>query len=414
LDLRKAAEYEKLESVIRFARTNHCRQQVILEYFGERNGAKCGQCDRCAPMGATIATAGNLDVNPSDHRAATLSEVDQRDLLRGIQVILSGVTRMHGRFGKQLVAQMLCGSTNKKLQQWKLHRLSTYGLLSSLRQSDVSEVMDCLIESALLEQREVDQHRPTLDITEFGREVMLCKCPLPDSLKIKTPLARRLARALREIESNEVNPANAHSPSNSNSPANSSESAGPQPTAGEATPQSTALEDQLKRWRRKTSAAMGIPIYRVLTNATIERIATTLPQNLEQLSAINGVGPATIQQYGADLLAFTTGVSLQALEAGPAVGAVLSDRDVADRDVADRVVVDTDWQATDAYWTWRLFHDGYSAEQIGRIRGRDRESLIGDLQQASESGQPVDPTWIRSDTSQQKSSPDLDQAPQGG
>ena len=28
-----------------------------------------------------------------------------------------------------------------------------------------------------------------------------------------------------------------------------------------------------KRWRRKTSAALGIPAYRVLTNATIDRIA---------------------------------------------------------------------------------------------------------------------------------------------
>ncbi len=112
-------------------------------------------------------------------------------------MILSGVTRMHGRFGKNLVAQMLCGSKNKKLQQWKLHQLSTYGLLSAMKQSEVVSVMDSLIEAGLLEQREIDQRRPTIHITDSGREVMLRDNPFPRSVAIKFPLARRLAAATR-------------------------------------------------------------------------------------------------------------------------------------------------------------------------------------------------------------------------
>jgi ATP-dependent DNA helicase RecQ len=387
LELRKASEYEKLESVIRFARTNSCRQRVILEYFGDRTIAKCGQCDRCAPVPASTATA-SPDTDPLESTMPKLSETDQRDLIRGIQVILSGVTRMHGRFGKQMVAQMLCGSTNKKLQQWKLHRLSTYGLLSALKQSDVSEVMDRLIESALLEQHEVDQHRPTLDITDLGREVMLGKCPLPDSLTIKTPLARRLAAATRAIEAVDGSSENGQpisTPDTSTSTSNQGE-------ASEVASHSADVEERLKRWRRKTAAALGIPAYRVLTNATIERIAAALPQNLEQLSAISGVGPATIGQFGLDLLALTTGVSSDAPEP------------------MGKVAADSDWQETDAYWTWRLFHDGYSAEQIARIRDKDRESLILDLQQAATSGQRVDPNWIREDSSPWMPSAAIDQA----
>jgi hypothetical protein len=75
-----------------------------------------------------------------------------------------------------------------------------------------------------------------------------------------------------------------------------------------------------------------------------------------------------------------------------------------------KVAADSDWQETDAYWTWRLFHDGYSAEQIARIRDKDRESLILDLQQAATSGQRVDPNWIREDSSPWMPSAAIDQA----
>ena len=115
LELRKRAEFEKLETVIRFARTAGCRQRVILQYFGENGASNCGLCDRCLPGDGSVGRASDIRV------ASDLQGIDSHALQRGIQVILSGVTRMHGRFGKNMVAQMLCGSKNKKLQQWKLH-----------------------------------------------------------------------------------------------------------------------------------------------------------------------------------------------------------------------------------------------------------------------------------------------------
>ena len=270
LDRRKAAEYEKLESVIRFARTSDCRQQVILQYFGETGSSKCGSCDRCQPTLETVKAA------TTPGKASKLTPTDQKDLLRGIQVILSGVTRMHGRFGKNLVGQMLCGSKNKKLQQWRLHQLSTYGLLSAMKQSEVVSVMDTLIEAGMLEQREIDQRRPTIHITDAGREVMHARQPLPETVVIKFPLARRLAAATRAIESADHRiSAGEGDLESSQLESAGSESLGTssrdlQPSTKDS-PAAIELADHLKRWRRKVSAAMGIPAYRVLTNATIER-----------------------------------------------------------------------------------------------------------------------------------------------
>ena len=194
LDRRKAAEYQKLEAVIGFARTSGCRQRVILDYFGDPKAANCGNCDRCQPAGSTgIKTADQVVSANQVASVGSMQKVDQDALLRGIRVVLSGVTRMHGRFGKNLVAQMLCGSKSKKLQQWKLHRLSTYGMLAPMQQSEVASVIDALVESGLVSQREVDQRRPTVDITDAGKRVMKEVDPLPDSVQLKFTLARKLA-----------------------------------------------------------------------------------------------------------------------------------------------------------------------------------------------------------------------------
>jgi ATP-dependent DNA helicase RecQ len=438
LEKRKAAEFEKLESVIGFARSQMCRQLVILRYFGETTSQRCGSCDRCRPQDAALKSGTQIAV------AGAPDNVNQSDLVRGVRVVLSGVTRMHGRFGKQLVAQMLCGSKSKKLQQWKLHRLSTYGLLSAMKQTAVADVIDCLAQAGLVEQKEVDQRRPTVQMTESGRRVMLEHEPVPDSLTMPTPLAQQLARATKSIESRDVQTHSAGQSNEADETENRSET-------------ETELLERLKRWRRKISAALGIPAYRVLTNATIERIAESSPKSTSQLESISGVGPATIEQYGDDLIELigqtldsldqnpTTKVTAQAgkeLEPEPQPeleqqakpdpanrertdptnrertdptnrersdptnsdhsdsansdrsGPTIDDRGNPKHEPGDRK--NQPDAGSEAYWTWRLFKDGYSTREIESIRGRDLTSLDDDLITAATAGLAVEPRWFSS------------------
>lgn len=394
LERRKKAEYEKLEAVITFARTSGCRQRVILDYFGEVNADNCGTCDRCKPSDGSIGRASDVSI------AGEIKGVDSAALLRGVRVVLSGVTRMHGRFGKNLVAQMLCGSKNKKLQQWKLNRLSTYGLLSTLRQSEVVSAMDCLIEAGLLQQKEVDERRPTIHMTERGREVMLAHEPLPTSVRMPFPLAKRLATAAGRLESGDIQTQSAGSPT--------SESLD---QSEETSPEVTHIMERLKRWRHKTSAALGIPAYRVLTNATIDRIAEACPKTTEQLEAISGVGPATIEQFGFDILqriresmenwedsAETPTESESAKAAAdPLEGSPESQSPrlgEPGKAATELPASNTVPGAADAYWTWRLFRDGYTVSQIAAIRRCEASALVDDLIVAAATGHEVDPSWI--------------------
>ncbi len=396
LERRKKAEYEKLEAVITFARTSGCRQRVILDYFGETNASNCGTCDRCNPTDGSVGRASDVSI------AGEVKGVDSAALLRGVRVVLSGVTRMHGRFGKNLVAQMLCGSKNKKLQQWKLHRLSTYGLLSTLKQTEVVAAMDSLIEAGLLQQKEVDERRPTIHMTESGRRVMLAQDPLPAAVRMPFPLAKRLAAAARGLESGDIQTQSAGSDT---SPADGQQE--------ENSPEMTNRIERLKRWRHKTSAALGIPAYRVLTNATIDRIAQSCPTTTEQLEAVSGIGPATVEQFGYDIVELireTIGADEQeadqtgsepAMEDATAIGQEpLAEGDAPEAafpaaDAASELpALHSATDASDAYWTWRLFRDGYSEAQVAAIRRCEASSLVGDLVLAASAGHLVDPSWM--------------------
>jgi ATP-dependent DNA helicase RecQ len=487
LDRRKAAEHEKLDAVINFARTSGCRQRVILDYFGDPNAEDCGKCDRCEPSGATRIKSAN-EVSLSSE----LKGVDANALLCGVRVVLSGVTRMHGRFGKNLVAQMLCGSKSKKLQQWKLNRLSTYGMLSSLRQNEVVAVMDALAQSGLLEQREVDERRPTLHITELGKEVMHARKPLPPSVHMTFPMAKRLALAAKGIESGDV-------PSDPNEANSSAETTVTKQDRGSADSDRTELiamelTDRLKSWRRKTSAALGIPAYRVLGNATIDRVVEMLPLSSGELEAISGIGPATMEQFGHDILEMVREVSSKEDPTGvaepepdaqtetrrepieplaeepisekpakqgeeastdqmidesteepkeppnkpssgssdgpssgssdgpsqtqrtteqitiadeplPAATAAVEEISLRNDSPGPKVpaphnrserkpsIATPAENVSDCYWTWKLFDDGYTAEQVMQIRCRSVGAIIQDLAEAKAAGYEVKPQW---------------------
>ena len=377
LNIRKAAEYEKLESVIRFARNAKCRQQVILQYFGEENPENCGNCDRCQ----TLTTE---QVVRHEGISQSISTEDNRYLLRGLQIVMSGVTRMHGRFGKNMVAQMLCGSKNKKLSQWRLHQLSTYGLLSEMKQSEVSLIMERLSEFGLLEQQEIEQRRPTIHMTDLGKEVMHGRASLPSGFSLDNELAVNLVTATRNIEPIEAGEGGAD------------ESSSQQKTAYSQTEDlcHSELADVLRRWRRKTSAALGFPAFRVLTNATLERIAIDRPSTFEDLQHIKGVGESTLDQFGADIVQLVQGtpssvesdpasVNAPAVEEhqriapSPATSGASKQRPKekiptkSDEELVDEnenVEQNTPQPESDAYWSWRLIEAGFTEKEILSIR----------------------------------------------
>ncbi len=182
-------------------------------------------------------------------------------------------------------------------------------MLSGLKQIQLTELIDCVIESGLAMQVEVEDRRPTVKLTADGEAVMRATVQWPNSLQVPYVLAKRLAVLSREIESNDVQQEakvsieSDHEDFTQPVEDTSSEATTSESSDSTKVDQSTQdLMDRLKRWRGKTSAALGLPAYRVLTNATIQRIAEQRPQNSTELEAIQGIGPATIETFGHDIV----------------------------------------------------------------------------------------------------------------
>ena len=67
------------------------------------------------------------------------------------------------------------------------------------------------------------------------------------------------------------------------------------------------LEMRLKDWRREQYKALKIPSYMVMSNKTLQDIATIIPRSREELMTIKGFGKASWEKYGEEILAITAG-----------------------------------------------------------------------------------------------------------
>lgn len=213
LEKRKAAEYDKLNRMVRFALSGACRQQEILHYFGEGVAGECHHCDNCSkhkprdrhgyPQGADSLKAGlqtdDDSAKPSSFGLVTADKFAAEEAIEDgvnetVRKVLSGVARAGSRIacGKNLIAQMLCGSNSAKIKKLRLDQLTTFGLLRQLKQAEVATLIEILIAVGCLEQEDIDRFRPVLKLTPLGGDVMRGNAELSAGLRLPSELRLKL------------------------------------------------------------------------------------------------------------------------------------------------------------------------------------------------------------------------------
>jgi len=228
LAARAAAEQWKLRKMIDFCYHRACLRRFILHYFGDRKKLeRCLTCSVCAPHPSSYveaspsqksrAGAGTLRIGSTPGKLPPATRIDEfiidnaptgRELraelrkraeldrvVSGVSTanepeapsgrsltpderivvrkILSCVARLNGRFGKGTVAAVLRGSSSKQVIENHLDRLSTYGLLKAMTQDEITVHIKALIEAGCIAVGRGQY--PTVNLTEFGREVMMSR-----------------------------------------------------------------------------------------------------------------------------------------------------------------------------------------------------------------------------------------------
>jgi superfamily II DNA helicase RecQ len=148
-----------------------------------------------------------------------------------------------------------------------------YGALKALGEGAISQYIDDLLESARL--RSYDrQGFPVLALTLRGRaeaEAWLAEHPELNTFGDPLPGQEPSAEA----------------------------SAAPETPEGD---KYTELQKALWLWRRRTAEELGQPVYVIMTNEAMLRIAEVRPQNLDELAMVPGMGAQRLQHYGAAIL----------------------------------------------------------------------------------------------------------------
>ncbi len=260
--------------LMRWAEGGSCRHDAILRYFGdeEETLAGCGRCDVCRDL-----------VARSDTDAETVTLV--------VRKALSGVARVHGRFGLQMAAKLLRGADDERLASTRLDRTPTFGVLSDRSDLWITKLLRRCVTAGWVDF--IGGDRPVVVLTEEGARVMRAELPARLTLPPEGP-ARPARPAAGTV---------ARTPS-----ARAEAVADALDEAGEA------LFETLRHHRLEVARAAAVPPYVVASDRTLRDIALLRPRNREELLLAHGIGPAKADRFGKGLLEVVAGAS----EDGPA------------------------------------------------------------------------------------------------
>jgi ATP-dependent DNA helicase RecQ len=250
MEEKERRDRQKLDAMISLCESGGCRQEWILDYFGEE-GAECGTCDVC--------------------RSGQSGE--RRDLTEVEQVVvrktLSGVARMserlgrawQPRFGRGKIILMLTGSQSQEVMNAGLNRLSTYGLLKEEGAAFLNELFPALADAGLLQTIRKGDY-PLITLTERGHQVMMGK------------------RAIRMVW-----------------PSRKAAS------AADEGPFDSRVYSRLADLRTRLCKEEGCAPYMILSNRALEGLARQMPKTIAEALEVPGIGHAKANQFGEKFLA---------------------------------------------------------------------------------------------------------------
>jgi len=150
LDEHRSKGIARINEMEKFVHTNECRWKFILQYFGEDvpENFKCENCDNCKEKSKAI-----------DFSSVNI----EREILKTIKEV-------NGKFGTTTIIDILRGSKSKKINEYGLYNVSTYGFLSGVSKEKIKQKIDELILQDKVEKS--TSLYPTLSLTLKGEEIL--------------------------------------------------------------------------------------------------------------------------------------------------------------------------------------------------------------------------------------------------
>ena len=317
---RETLLYENLQYLIDYCHTNNCLRRGILEYFGE--DVPYEKCDNC----------GNC-----------LDESEMIDITVDAQKILSCVYRVNERYGLTMITGVLRGSRNKRLLEFDLDKVSTYGIMKEHSVESLREIIMTLVAKGYI-YITADKF-PVIKLTADAAEVLNGEVKVfhkKHLLEIKTSKKKRISseKLLENFDED--------------------------------------LFEKLRELRYKLSQERDLAPFMVFHDSTLREMASYFPGDMESMLMIKGVGEKKYQNYGQQFLDIIEKYS----ENNNIISEKTEKIEITREDLKDR------YQET-----YNSYLEGLSLSEIADKRNFTESTIAEHLSRCEKNGKTVD--WNR-------------------
>lgn len=238
LMLIKQKDHELLKKMTFYCHTNDCLREYILEYFGEKPINYCGNCSNCN------------------------SNFEEADVTIEAQKIFSCIKKSGERFGTKMIVDILRGSKNQKLLNYKLNNLSTYGLMSDTPENKVRDIINFLALNNYV--KITNDEYPVIKLANEANKVLFENKIL--KMKVLKHYDEPKAKvSTGKIKSDIIN---------------------------------QELFERLRTLRSQIASRERVPAFVVFSDATLKDMCKKLPRNENEFLEVSGVGQTKLKRYG--------------------------------------------------------------------------------------------------------------------
>src|SRR5690625_498140 len=245
---------------------------------------------------------------------------------------------MDERFGVGMTAKVLRGSKDKKIMSFRLHKISTYGILSRYTERELTEIINFLIAERILGTEE--GRFPTLKLNKHSVE----------ALKGERPVWTFTA---------------------------------PIPTS-EETDYNEELFNILRAHRKRIANKKNVPQYVLFSDATLRDLSRYFPATNEDMLEIKGIGERKYEQYGE---VFMTAIQDWKND-NPDVKSKVRISDAVSVGMKPRRQRNNDDEPSHIV-SYQMFQSGKSIKDIAVIREMKQQTIESHIFKAYKEGYPI-------------------------
>lgn len=325
---RDQMQLENLQILVNYCHTNDCLRREIIQYFGEPTAySSCGNCSNCQEGSEFV------------------------DMTVASQKVLSCIYRTDQRFGVNTIIQVLRGSKNKKLMDWKLDQVSTYGIITDLSEGTLRELIMNLIARGFISMT-ADQfpilklHQSSKQVLKGEVEVMIRKEHMEISDKKKSKKGKVIGEQV-----------------------------------------DLGLLGLLQEKRKEIATEKRVPLYVVFANTVLEEMAQLMPTTKDRFLQVKGVGEKKYDSYGKSFMDVIQAYQVEK-------GIVSEPEKQVVRAESKPEQTQSNEPSKDRYaLTLEAYSEGLTLQEIAEKRELTQTTIVAHLKRLTDAGHNID--WTR-------------------